>query len=129
MQGCHQLQIHLIVLLVTDNMMAHEMDRKLQTGEEEGFKDKLRTAIQNNVNQWTQSDPGLGEWVKENDTLKILEVVLLRLPQDLWASKNLALVVKNKAHAQALEHLLSCGAMPTELNVTAGTTQQEGRCQ
>ena len=28
MQGCHQLQIHLIVL--TDNMMAHEMDRKLK---------------------------------------------------------------------------------------------------
>ena len=78
MQGCHQLQIHLIVL--TDNMMAHEMDRKLQTGEEEGFKDELRTAVQNNVNQWAQSDPGLGEWVKENETLKILEVVLLRLP-------------------------------------------------
>ena len=77
MQGCHQLQIHLIVL--TDNMMAHEMDRKLQTGEEEGFKDELRTAVQNNVNQWAQSDPGLGEW-EENETLKILEVVLLRLP-------------------------------------------------
>jgi len=61
-------------------MMAHEMDRKLQTGEEEGFKDELRTAVQNNVNQWAQSNPSLGEWVKENETLKILEVVLLRLP-------------------------------------------------
>ena len=69
MQGCHQLQIHLIVL--TDNMMAHEMDRKLQTGEEEGFKDELRTAVQNNVNQWAQSDPSLEEWVKENETHKI----------------------------------------------------------
>ena len=108
------------MIVLTDNMMAHEMDRKLQTGEEEDFKDELRTAVQNNVNQWAQSDPGLGEWVKENETLKMLEVVLLRLPQDLWTSKNLALVVKNKAHAQALEHLLSCGAMPAQLNVTAG---------
>ena len=47
--------------------------------EEEGFKDELRTAVQNNVNQRAQSDPGLGEWVKENETLKILEVVFLRL--------------------------------------------------
>ena len=73
--------------------MAHEMDRILQAGEEQGFKDELRTAVQNNVNQWAQSDPCLGEWVEENEKLKILEVVLLRLPQDLWAGKNLALVV------------------------------------
>ena len=54
--------------------------QKAQTCEEEGFKDELRTAVQNNVNQWAQSNPSLGEWVKENETLKILEVVLLRLP-------------------------------------------------
>jgi hypothetical protein len=34
-------------------------------------------------------------------------------------------VVKIKAHAQALEHLLSCGAMPAELNVTAGVDTKE----
>jgi len=44
---------------------------------------------------------------------------LLRPPQDLWAGKKFALVVKNKAHAQAVEHLLSRGAMPVESDVTA----------
>ena len=47
-----------------------------------GFKQELRALVQN---QWAQCDPGLGEWVKENGTLKVLEVVLLRPPQDLWA--------------------------------------------
>jgi len=37
-----------------------------------GFKEELRASVQNNVNQWAQSDPGLGEWVKENSTLKVL---------------------------------------------------------
>jgi len=59
MQGCHQLQIHFVVL--TDDMMAHEWDRKLHAGEEEGFKNELRTAVEDNVNQWAPSDPGLGE--------------------------------------------------------------------
>jgi len=83
MQRCHQLQRHFVVL--TDDTMAHEMERKLQAGEEEGFRDDLRTAVHNNINQWAQSDHGLGEWVKENEMFKILEVVLLRPPQDLWA--------------------------------------------
>ena len=48
-----------------------------------GFKNELRASVQNNVNQWAQSDPGLVEWVKENGPLKVLEVVLLRPPQDL----------------------------------------------
>ena len=30
-----------------------------------GFKEELRASVQTNVNQWAQSDPGLGEWVKE----------------------------------------------------------------
>jgi len=54
-----------------------------------------------------------------------LEAVLLRPPQDLWAGKHLVLVVKNKARAQALEHLLSRGAMPAELNVAAGVDTKE----
>jgi hypothetical protein len=90
-----------------------------------GFKEELRASVQNNVNQWAQSDPGLGEWVKENGTLKVLEVVLLRPPQDLWAGKIFALVVKNKAHAQALEHLLSRGAMPVEPDVAADVNTKE----
>jgi len=52
-------------------------------------------------------------------------VVLLRLPQDLWAGKYFALVVKNKAHAQALEHLLSRGAMPVEPDVAAAVNTKE----
>jgi len=61
-----------------------------------GFKEELMALVQNNINQWAQSDPSLGEWVNEIGTLKVLEVVLLRLPQDLWAGKLFALVVKNQ---------------------------------
>jgi len=75
--------------------------------------------------QWAQSDPGLGEWVKENGTLKVLELVLLRPTQDLWAGKTFALVVKNKAHAQALAHVLSRGAMPVESDVAAAVNTKE----
>ena len=52
-----------------------------------GLKEELRALVQNNVNQLAQSDPSLGEWVEENGTLKVLEVVLLRPLQDLWAGK------------------------------------------
>jgi len=90
-----------------------------------GFKNELKASVQNNVNQWAQSDPGLVEWAKENGPLKVLEVVLLRPPQDLWAGKFFALVVKNKAHAQALEHLLSRGAMPIESDVVAAVNTKE----
>jgi len=62
--------------------------------------------------------------VKENQSLKIFEVVLLCPAKDLWAHKNLALVVQNNVHTQAL-HLLSSGAMPAELIVATAVNNKE----
>jgi len=50
---------------------------------------------------------------------------LLCPSQDLWAGKFFVLVVKNKAHAQALEHLLSRGAMPVESDNAAAVNTKE----
>ena len=52
-------------------------------------------------------------------------MVLLRPPQDLLAGKMFALVVKNKAHAQALEHLLLRGVMPVDSHVAAAVNTKE----
>jgi len=51
-------------------------------------------------------------------------VVLLCPAKDLWAHKNLALVVQNNVHTQAL-HLLSSRAMPAELIVATAVNNKE----